>query len=170
MPVHPIPTFTPEQLLSLRTLWSRSGNLIASRVEGNSMGATLPDGTQIHLRPEVASGITKGQVIAFVESNKVFVHRVIRRTSRGILTRGDATLLCDRPVPFTAVIGVVTEYCEGDSWRPVSSIATFNGRRRWKAIVAALLPTASLHVSLKLARWTALAIFRVASLRRRQRA
>jgi hypothetical protein len=154
------PALTSEELLAIRRLWARPDSVISSTVTGSSMGVTIPEGAQIRIRPlRNPDELRKGGVIAFVEQNKVFAHRIVRRGRCGVLTRGDARTMCDRPIPPEAVIGEVTDYCKNGEWMPVSCKPAVIPRSRWKAAVATFLPSILLDINLSLARFACRAIF-----------
>jgi hypothetical protein len=80
-----------------------------------------------------------GDVVAFLSDGRVVAHRVVARCGRGgtmLLTRGDARLLCDAPVPGDAVLGRVTEFDPGTGWRAVGARRALPRRER---LAAALL-------------------------------
>jgi peptidase S24-like protein len=80
-------------------MWVRGG--------GSSMHPTIRAGERVLLEP-VCGRPSRGEIVAFRRRSRIFVHRVIRVTDGGILTRGDALLSCDEPVTWDSIIGMVT--------------------------------------------------------------
>jgi hypothetical protein len=84
----------------------------------------LPDGAVLRLQFEERPPLAVGEVIAFRAGTGVTVHRIVGRGWFGparsfVLTRGDASLLVDHPVPTSAILGVVREWNDGRGWRRV---------------------------------------------------
>jgi hypothetical protein len=64
-----------------------------------------------------------GDVVAYFGESPVIAHRVIarirRRGSAYVMTSGDANWFCDAPIAQDRVVGVVTAFLDGSTWRPV---------------------------------------------------
>jgi hypothetical protein len=102
------------------------------------MADAIPRGARIRIVFDDASP-RAGDVVAFLSGDRVVAHRVIARCGRAgtmLLTRGDARLLCDAPVPSDAVLGRVTECDPGSGWRAVGAPRPLPRRER---LVAAVL-------------------------------
>lgn len=146
------PHTTGEQLLALGTLLTRSGKIIESEVRGTSMGSTIPTGSRIHICPLTDAEYSSGQVVAFVAGNKLFAHRIVHCGKRGFLTRGDARVLCDPPIPRQSIVGVVTECFHDGAWRAVDGWKSLAPEKQRKADLAALLPRICMAIDLATAR------------------
>jgi hypothetical protein len=88
--------------------------VLDSRVNGQSMGASLPPGTPIRILLSEAARVGPGDVVAFVSGRRIVVHRLVARGRRGAargywITRGDAEVLPDPPVGLEAVLGPVRQ-------------------------------------------------------------
>jgi signal peptidase I len=77
------------------------------RVQGSSMLPTLRPGDEIELRSTLAAEIRCGDIVAFRQGERLFVHRVIGRDRDRLLTRGDALRHADVPVSSDQLLGVV---------------------------------------------------------------
>ncbi len=127
---------TAAQRIALASLLARRDGYLEARVEGRSMGATLPEGSFIRIRPGRDRELTPGDVIAIAANEKIVVHRVLKvreaawkpvaqdekTASVLLLTRGDGEILPDPPVPAAWVIGPVIEVRIGEGpWGPIGS-------------------------------------------------
>lgn len=94
---------------------------IESTVTGMSMGAGLPPGSRIRIDLVERDQYEIGEIVAYVHGKKVIVHRVVHRGLAGtaaglLLTRGDAPLVPDPPVPHGNVLGPVSALWNGGAW------------------------------------------------------
>jgi hypothetical protein len=144
---------TGDQLLALALLLGRSGRIIESEISGTSMGSTLPAGCRIRICPLRREDYQPGQVVAFVSGDALFAHRIVSCCDQGALTRGDNRSWCDLPLPWRAILGLVTESQVDGVWRPLADYVPLKregqGRRR---TVEALL-RACLQIDIRLARF-----------------
>lgn len=129
--------FEQERLLAISSLLKNGTFEIETQVRGRSMGSILPDGSQVRIRLGSKGNSLPGQVVTYVTKDRLVVHRVVQEVDSHerhyVITRGDASLCCDAPVPSECVVGVVTEFCKDGSWRPIASPGN---RRRSAALVA----------------------------------
>jgi hypothetical protein len=129
--------FERERLLAISSLLKPGTLEIETQVCGRSMGSVLPDGSQIRIRLGCRGNFVPGQVVTYVSQDRLVVHRVVQeadsRERHYVITRGDASLCCDAPVPSECVVGIVTELCKDGSWRPVESAGS---RGRSSALIA----------------------------------
>ena len=151
-----------EDMRSLAHLLKRSGSCIESEIRGPSMGPTLPPGTRVRIRCGEDLTFEPGQIVAFLSEDRLIAHRLLGRGRHGrargfLLTRGDATALCDAPVTATTVLGIVTGRLVGDEWGQVPPSPAPTPFTRAMQAIANLL----LDVHPALARLFALAAFRV---------
>ena len=78
------------------------------RVQGSSMLPTLRPGDEVELQSTPTFQIKRGDVVAFQQGERLFVHRVIERCGDGkLLTRGDALTQPDVPISNQQLLGVV---------------------------------------------------------------
>lgn len=99
------------------------GDMLFAATKGLSMNPTLGEAEIIEVAPLGARPIRPGDVVYFQESGKgpQVVHRVIRITPAGLITRGDNNRRPDpSPLPAAAVIGRVVGVWRGQKRRPVS--------------------------------------------------
>ena len=123
--------FDPERLRALGSLLRHSSAEIESEVRGGSMGNILPEGTAIRIRFTPLESFAVGQVVTYVAKDRIVAHRLVltaaNRNDQYAITRGDATICCDAPVPTSCVLGIVTDCCIGGSWQPVGPPARLRG-------------------------------------------
>jgi hypothetical protein len=143
--------FSGERLLALAALLGRSGKIIESEISGTSMGGALPPGCRIRIRPVSVNSYEPGQVVAFVTGNVLYAHRIVSWNRQGVLTRGDNHLLCDLPLPFHAILGLVTECRLHEEWRPLPERTTFNCKRRLIARFVGFLVRMCMSIDVRLA-------------------
>jgi Peptidase S24-like len=137
--------------------FKKAERTLESRVQGWSMGKTLPDGARIRIRCSPREAYPRGEVVAFLNEGKIVVHRVIR-TGRGrrgrsyLLTRGDSLLLPDYPVHNTSVLGPVIAFQSSEAWQsPREGVPRPAGKRLLSAIAVGLVG-AALDVDVRLGR------------------
>jgi hypothetical protein len=153
-----------ERLLALSSFLKDGTTEFGSSVRGRSMGKALPDGSRIHVRLVPQHDLRVGQVVAYVAEDRMVVHRVVWLATwhqdQYLITRGDATVVCDRPVLALSVVGVVTDRCTTDVWEPVGAppVRGFFMNRTASAISAIL--GGLVQLSPHLADWTARRIIR----------
>jgi signal peptidase I len=84
-------------------------------IVGNSMGAALPNGTIVSVALGDGSTCAPGDVVVFRQGEQIVAHRVVHLAAgiRYLVTRGDARIAADAPVPFSSVLGRVTEVGAG---------------------------------------------------------
>jgi hypothetical protein len=143
-PVRAVATFfreDPSRILAVASRLRGPDRSLESTVEGLSMGRTLPPGSRIRIDFVERDGYEVGEVVAFVAGGQVVVHRVVYRGRAGpargyVLTRGDAPLAPDAPVPERSIIGAVGAVQRDGRWEAV-------GGRPWQTrrarVVRALL-------------------------------
>lgn len=115
---------------------------VESSVQGPSMGATLPDGTRVRIRPfPEGTAPRAGQVVAFVAGARVLLHRVayVARRRKHLITQGDGNWLCDPPIAVEAVAGVVEEAHLDGAWCSVAAAPRALPRRLAAGLSLALL-------------------------------
>lgn len=167
----------PEQLLTVADILKHSHAHVESEIQGGSMGATLPWGARIRVsctdRPEYRTG----DVLVYLMDGRLIAHRVVGRGRRSrvhgfLITRGDAAVSCDPPVPVERTVGLVTEWRARQvaSWRGIGPAPQHNAmgallRRANLATISMLLEIHPL-----LARSVAIVAWRVRGVLARVRA
>ncbi len=152
----------PEEIRSLARLLKQSAACIESEIRGGSMGDTLPSGTRVNIHCGEQLTLEPGQIIAFLGGARLIAHRLCGRgrhaSVRGfLLTRGDATALCDAPVHVDTVLGIVTARRNDGVWQDVPSAPAASSLASTMRGLANLL----LDVHPALAKLLALVAFRV---------
>ena len=89
-------------------------------INGRSMGATLADGAMARVSLQAGGSCAGGDVVLFRQGGTVVAHRVVRRTAGYLMTRGDARIAPDPPVPLERVIGRVEGTVRGDGVSPLA--------------------------------------------------
>ena len=109
----------PDHILALVARWQEQGRTLESRVQGTSMGATLPDGARIKIALRPGSAWVPGDIVAFLLGARITVHRVLRRSGwrRDVLiTCGDARVFVDPPCRCAQVLGLVSQVQIDGAW------------------------------------------------------
>ncbi len=78
------------------------------RARGSSMHPFVKGGDLIVVSPLKTRSPVLGDVVAFVQAERLVVHRVIAVSGNGYFMKGDATEGRDGPVPVASVLGLVT--------------------------------------------------------------
>jgi hypothetical protein len=117
------PVVASERLLAISSLLKRGSRDFDFQLHGKSMAPALPDGSWIRVRPAADGRFTVGQVLTYVTKDRVVAHRLVlsmkSRSTEYLITRGDATVCCDWPVPATSVLGTVIGFSTDRPWQPV---------------------------------------------------
>lgn len=161
-----VPAPTEEQLLAFGTLLAHSGKVIESEISGTSMGSTLPSGSRIRIQPLPAEEYRIGQTVAFVLGSTIFAHRIVYRTSQGVLTRGDNHSWCDLPVPVGAVLGVVTERFMDGEWQRFGEAPERAPAQPRRSRALEIVVRAGMLIDIRLARQSSRALMGLVRLRR----
>jgi len=108
---------TPDLLKRARYELSRQ-NTVLLRVSGSSMRPALVDGDLVTVEPVNSHNVYAGDIILYQSlRDTALIHRIVRleqRTNgRFIITRGDASVALDVPVPIHHVMGRVTSVDRG---------------------------------------------------------
>ena len=158
---------TGDQLLAFAALLGRSARIIESEISGTSMGSTLPAGCRIRICLLRLEEYRPGQVVAFVSGDAIFAHRIISCSGQGALTRGDNRSWCDLPLPWRAILGLVTESQVDGVWRPLADhIALERQGQRGRRPVEILL-RACLQIDIRLAQFVSRTLMVMARWRHR---
>jgi hypothetical protein len=156
-----------DQLLALAALLGRSGRIIESEISGTSMGSTLPAGRRIRIGPLRREEYRPGHVVAFVSGDAIFAHRIISCSDQGVLTRGDNRSWCDLPLPWCAILGIVTESQVDGVWRPLVNHVPLEQEERGQRRTVETLLGACLQIDIRLARFVSRTLMVMARWRRR---
>lgn len=157
--------FDSERLLALSSLLKKGSREFEFLLRGKSMGCTLPDGSRIRVRLAEGDRFTIGQVLTYVAKDQVVAHRLVRSVKSGgkeyLITRGDATVCCDWPVPAVSVLGIVIGFSAAGLWQPVGQPPErWFGFRSMASLISSLVANI-LKVSPAAAVWTAKCIIRI---------
>lgn len=102
------------ELLAVADLWKRTGRTVEARFTGASMEPAIASGSRLRLA--CGSSVAPGDVAAFVHDGHVFVHRVLAVAPPLVLTRGDALVIPDPPLPLARVFARVEAVQQGTGW------------------------------------------------------
>jgi hypothetical protein len=95
-------------LQAIANTWKRDQRTFQVTFGGVSMLPTINPGQEVRL---LCTSVlpTPGTVVAFIHRNQIAVHRLLASSRDGqwLITRGDAHVLPDPPVPASAVVGIV---------------------------------------------------------------
>lgn len=160
-------SFDGERILAF-SRFLRDGAQFESTVSGGSMGSVLPDGSRIRGQFANAQELVQDQILTYVASDRMVVHRLVRSATwhdqQYVITRGDASICCDMPIPASSVICVVTEICKNGNWEPVGPPRRCNLGFRWTASVISTVVGGLVCLSPTMAIWTARRLIRAQKL------
>jgi hypothetical protein len=103
------------ELLAVTSLWKRTGRTVEARFTGASMEPAIPSGARLRLT--CGTPVAPGDVAAFVHDGHLLVHRVLDVAPPQMLTRGDALVVPDPPIPLENVFARVEAIEDGGEWR-----------------------------------------------------
>jgi hypothetical protein len=151
--------FDRERLLAVSSLLRKGAREFEFLLQGKSMGSVLPDGSRIRVHLADRDQFMVGQVLLYVAKDRVVAHRLLRsvksRGSHYLITRGDAAVCCDVPVPASSVLGIVREFSTAGPWHPVGPPVERSLGFRWLAFIIFGVVGGLLRVSPSCAVWTA---------------
>jgi hypothetical protein len=157
--------FDSECLLALSSLLRKGSREFEFFLQGKSMEPSLPDGSCIRVRLAADEQFMVGQVLICVTKDRVVAHRLVRSVKSGnkryLITRGDATVCCDWPVPASSLLGIVIGCSIPGVWQPVGPAPERWFGFRWLAFLISSLVANILRVSPSAAVWTAKRIIRI---------
>ena len=145
-----------ERFLAIASFLKAHGQEIECRVDGTSMGATLPARSQVRIRCGEPDEYVRDAIVAFVAGSRIVSHRIVHRGRRGpaseyLITRGDGRVLPDPPVRLRSVLGTVTGVRVGERWVQPGSPLARPPLRRLPAMLLVLLAKAALELNVRLA-------------------
>ena len=154
-----------ERLLAYAALLRREERELECRVEGDSMGATLPASALVRIRLIVEPATSVGLVMAFVARARVVAHRALwigrSQAARGyLLTAGDGNVLPDPPVKAASILGPVTAVLVEGTWSPPGPIPALPAWRRVARSLTAVLVAGVMELSVPAAEALVLALIR----------
>jgi len=159
------PVVDSERLLALSSLLKKGSREFEFLLHGKSMAPTLADGSWIRVRLAADGRFTVGQVLTYVAKDRVVAHRLVRSMKSGsteyLITRGDATVCCDWPVPATSVLGTVIEFSTDGLWQSIGPPPERGLGFRSMAFLISNLVAHLLRVSPRAAVSTAKSIIRI---------
>ena len=140
-----------EALLSGVELLARSGRAIEIRLRGTSMGSSLASGSLVHIEPSRLEALSTGDVVAFRDGDRLVAHRIAyigrRQASRCFAVPiGDAYSFPDRPVNETEILGRVTEYHDGLTWKQITAMPSRTRAGRVIARLSVIVVAAALEI------------------------
>ena len=86
------------------------------RVFGRSMYPTLRNGMRVEVQPVEYDELKIGDLIVFNNGSGIICHRLLKKTNRLCVLKGDTNLFSDPPVIWSQVIGRVTRVVD-DNWQ-----------------------------------------------------
>jgi signal peptidase I len=93
------------------------------RATGDSMYPAIRNGDAVEIAPCDVSELRRGDIVLAALPRGLTLHRVVRISPRGIVTRGDNSLCADSPFGPSQVLGraIKSEEITGDS-RPFDAL------------------------------------------------
>jgi hypothetical protein len=131
-------------------------SFVECKLRGGSMATAIPARSRIRIACGLAD-LRVGDVAAFVQDERIVVHRVAYRRRRDrrnavLILRGDAMVVPDPPVAVAAILGHVVEFDSGSGWRPVGVPGWKAPRDRLLGMVFLFASALMLEVGVELAR------------------
>lgn len=159
------------QLHEVAHLLRKVGSVVEVRVDGPSMFPALPPGSNVRIRCGGLDEIGPGDAVAFLAGGRrLTIHRLVEAPTGTpfVITRGDANIFCDPPIPTGDVVGRVVgrsqptgEGCEAgsveESWEPVPAPRRRSGFSGMLAGANARLTSGALRLHVRLAQAVSLA-------------
>ncbi len=116
----------------------RDGSQLSFRAGGKSMSPFIRDSEKVIIEPPTGS-LRIGDVILFESAERqLLLHRIVKKTADGYVTRGDASLLNDCSVTHREVLGKAVHVVGGLNFHlrfPLNTLVAFALRlRRYRVI------------------------------------
>lgn len=160
-----------ESVTAVASLLKQSATDLESEIRGTSMMPALPVGARIRI--QCGREPVVGDIAAYCADAPIIAHRVIGCVSRAgrsyFMMRGDANSFCDAPIDRARVLGIVTEFHDGTTWRPAPPKAPDAPMARAATALSYWLIVAGLTISERAAFRVSQDILRVAARVRRLR-
>jgi hypothetical protein len=105
-------------------------------IHGGSMSPAIPKNSAIRIQLDYKGVHSPGQIIAFLQDQKIMVHRIHHRVRGYFLTRGDAMTAPDPPVRSEMILGPVIAFQKNGHWltpgniNPLGPVRTFAAKLR----------------------------------------
>jgi len=78
------------------------------------MRPIIRDGTLVEVRPVAFHELAAGDIVAFRFAGEVYCHRLLRKSGRLCVLKGDRLLAADPPVVWSQIIGRVSRIVEAE--------------------------------------------------------
>ena len=119
-PESKIPANLPAEVLAAALdKWGQAGEKHLIPIVGKSMRPLIQPGDQVLIKHGHIN-VRRGDVIVFLQEEKMVVHRLLRICKDGsktiFITKGDNTSYLDSPISAHQVIGRVLKIKRGDRW------------------------------------------------------
>jgi len=118
-------------------------------LQGGSMSPAIPKGSAIRIQLNYKTRHAPGQIVAFLDHEKIMVHRIqycgsSRKAKNYFLTRGDAATSPDPPVQLESILGPVIAVQKEGHWLTPGNISPLGPFRRalsalWLRSIAIIL-------------------------------
>jgi hypothetical protein len=107
-----------KRFVDVSTAMLRQGYAVRFRASGGSMSPSICDGDVITVRPMATSRLSRGRVVVYRDSNRLFAHRIVEigadpTGSDRVILRGDASRVADAPIEPSQVLGEVVSVTRG---------------------------------------------------------
>jgi len=120
----------------------REGSQLSFRAGGRSMSPFIRDNDRVIIEP-LTGTLRIGDVILFASSGpQLLLHRIVKKTADGYVTRGDATLHDDCSVTHREVLGKAVHVVGGLNFHlrfPLSTFVAFALRLREYPVIFSIL-------------------------------
>ena len=123
----PNPSTVPAEVLTAALdKWNQAGEQHLIPIIGSSMLPLIQPGNQVLIEHGYAK-VRRGDVIVFLQEEKMVAHRLLRICNSGsvttFITKGDNASYLDSPVSASKVVGRVLKIKHGNRWLSIDTRA-----------------------------------------------
>jgi hypothetical protein len=134
---------SPAVLAAVARLLLGAGRSVETRIHGRSMGTAIADGSAIRIEPADASGLRRGDVVAYQRGEEIVAHRLVCRVDgERFVALGDGNWFPDEVFGRAALLGRVVAIDSGEGWRAVPAAPARAAKQRLVARMTILLTLA----------------------------
>ena len=106
-------TAQPETTHNAREILIARGRAIVS-VQGRSLFPPLRSGVRVEVQKAAWDELEPGDLIVYDNTEVLICHRLLRKSGRLLIVKGDTNLLADPPVLWAQTLGRVTRFIDAD--------------------------------------------------------
>lgn len=103
----------PEFIEAVEEALQRRGRTVV-RIQGRSMYPMIRNGSCVEVQPTAYDELRIGDLVVFSDGRGLVCHRLIKKSHRLCILKGDTNLWADPPVAWSQVLGRVTRLVDSD--------------------------------------------------------